>query len=87
MDSHLLDLLALLADGTPLRGADLAARLGTSERTVRRDIARLRDRGYRIDSAPGVGGGYVAPRGMVLPPLQLSQDEAFTLALDRKSVV
>ncbi|WP_101652723.1 helix-turn-helix transcriptional regulator [Brevibacterium ihuae] len=86
MDSHLLDLLALLADGTPLRGADLAARLGTSERTVRRDIARLRDRGYRIDSAPGVGGGYVAPRGMVLPPLQLSQDEAFTLALAVRTV-
>lgn len=81
MQTRILDVLVALSTGRGVRAADLAVRLGTSERTIRRDIAQLREEGYRIDSAPGVGGGYVAPTGLVLPPLQFTPDEAFTLAL------
>ncbi|GAA4284271.1 YafY family protein [Brevibacterium daeguense] len=77
----MLDLLAILATGRQLSAAELAAQLGASVRTVRRDIALLREQGYRIDAAPGVGGGYAAPAGAVLPPLQFTPDEVFTVAL------
>lgn len=81
MKTRNLDVLAVLSTGRPISAADLAARVGTSTRSVRRDIAQLREQGYRIDSAPGVGGGYAAPDGAVLPPLQFSSAEVFTLVL------
>ena len=61
-------------------GAELAARLGVTERTLRRDIVRLRDLGYRIDSVQGVGGGYRLASGRVLPPLVLDEEEAIAVA-------
>ncbi|MBD8020642.1 helix-turn-helix transcriptional regulator [Brevibacterium gallinarum] len=85
-DEHTLELLGLLASGRALTSAELAARLHTSERSVRRDIAYLREHGYRIDAARGPGGGYVSPGGVVLPPLQYTADEAFALALALRSL-
>ena len=41
--------LALLTSARSWRGADLAARLGVTVRTVRRDVERLRELGYRVD--------------------------------------
>lgn len=76
-----LDLLGLLATGRAMTAAELAEILGTSERSVRRDIAALREDGYRIDAATGPGGGYVSPGGVTLPPLQYTTDEAFVLGL------
>ncbi len=61
-------------------GAELAARLGVTERTLRRDIVRLRGLGYRIDSVQGVGGGYRLASGRVLPPLVLDEEEAIAVA-------
>ncbi|HIY85331.1 MAG TPA: YafY family transcriptional regulator [Candidatus Yaniella excrementavium] len=81
MHPRVLEVLNALSTGRVLRACDLAVRFNTSERTVRRDIADLREQGYRIDAAPGVGGGYVAPIGAVLPPLQFSPHEAFTIAM------
>lgn len=70
-----------LSTGRVILARDLAARFGTSERTIRRDISQLRDEGYRIDSAPGIGGGYRALSGAVLAPLQFSANEVCTLAM------
>src|SRR5699024_970288 len=81
MHPRVLEVLNALSTGRVLRACDLAVRFNTSERTIRRDIADLREQGYRIDAAPGVGGGYVAPIGAVLPPLQFSPHEAFTIAM------
>ncbi len=78
-----LGLLGLLQKRSHWRGADLADSLGVTHRTLRRDIQRLRDLGYKIDGAPGELGGYAMDRGHVLPPLLLDEDEtvATTLAL------
>ncbi|MGP4115422.1 helix-turn-helix transcriptional regulator [Streptomyces sp. 4N509B] len=74
--ARMLELLSLLAVGVPRAGADLAARLGVSPRTLRRDVERLRRLGYRVESTRGTGGGYRMPVGQGTPPLPLSQEEA-----------
>jgi predicted DNA-binding transcriptional regulator YafY len=78
---RLLRLLALLQQRTSWRGPELADRLRVTERTVRRDIGKLRDLGYRIDSAPGVDGGYELGVGPSMPPLLLDDDEATAIAI------
>ena len=45
-----LSLLNLLQTHRHWPGSELADRLGVTERTVRRDVERLRDLGYRIES-------------------------------------
>ena len=62
------------------RGDDLADRLGVTERSIRRDITRLRDLGYPIQSVTGPYGGYSLGAGGQLPPLLLSDDEAVSIA-------
>ena len=79
--ARLLQLLALLQAAPVWTAVQLAERLGTTTRTVRRDVARLRDLGYRIASDPGRYGGYRLDRGRALPPLVLSADEATALAI------
>jgi predicted DNA-binding transcriptional regulator YafY len=78
---RMLELLSLLATGVPRTGADLTARLGVSPRTLRRDVERLRQLGYRVESARGTGGCYRLPAGQGLPPLLLSQEEAVATAV------
>ncbi len=46
---RLLSLLSLLQTPRLWPGSELAQRLGVSGRTVRRDIDRLRELGYRLD--------------------------------------
>jgi len=76
-----LALLNLLQSHRHWPASALAERLGVTVRTVRRDVERLRDLGYRIDSAPGVLGGYRLEAGASMPPLLLSDDEAVTIAI------
>ncbi|MGO1770814.1 MAG: helix-turn-helix transcriptional regulator [Microbacterium sp.] len=76
-----LALLNLLQTHTHWPGPELAARLRVTERTVRRDVERLRELGYRIDSAPGGAGGYRLEAGAAIPPLLLSDDEAVAMAV------
>jgi predicted DNA-binding transcriptional regulator YafY len=78
---RVLRLLALLGSARPWRGEDLAERLGVTARTVRRDVERLRDLGYRVDAAPGPAGGYLLGPGADLPPLLLDDDAAVTVAV------
>ena len=76
-----LSLLNLLQTHRHWPGAELAERLGVTERTVRRDVERLRDLGYRIESTPGVAGGYRLEAGSAVPPLLLNDEEAVAMAI------
>src|SRR5258705_9849256 len=56
--SRLLQLISLLSTRPSWTAGELAERVEVTERTVRRDIAKLRDLGYGVDSDPGPWGGY-----------------------------
>ena len=60
---------------------ELADRLGVSGRTIRRDIERLRDLGYPVESVTGPAGGYRLRAGTAMPPLLLDDDEAIAIAV------
>jgi len=79
--SRALALLDLLQTHRHWPGPELAARLGVTERTVRRDVERLRELGYRIESVPGAAGGYRLEAGAALPPLLLGDEEAVAIAV------
>ncbi|WP_194896154.1 helix-turn-helix transcriptional regulator [Catenulispora pinisilvae] len=79
--ARLLRLLSLLQSRPDWPGTELAERLGVTTRTVRRDIDRLRDLGYPVDSTPGIAGGYRLGVGAALPPLLLDDDEAVAVAV------
>ncbi|MEJ1089031.1 YafY family protein [Microbacterium sp. Mu-80] len=79
--SRALALLNLLQTHRHWSGAELARRLSVTERTVRRDVDRLRELGYRVESAPGVAGGYRLEAGSAVPPLLLTDDEAVMMAV------
>ncbi|WP_434810569.1 helix-turn-helix transcriptional regulator [Microbacterium sp. bgisy189] len=76
-----LALLNLLQTHRHWPGTELADRLGVTERTVRRDIERLRELGYRIESVPGALGGYRLEAGSAIPPLLLTDEEAVAIAI------
>ncbi len=80
MPARLLRLLALLQGRREWPGGELAARLGVTTRTVRRDVDRLREQGYPVDSTTGTAGGYRLAAGTELPPLLLEDDEAVAVA-------
>jgi predicted DNA-binding transcriptional regulator YafY len=79
--SRLLELLALLQARREWPGSELAARLAVSRRTIRRDVERLRDLGYPVQSLPGPSGGYRLHAGAAMPPLLLDDDEAIGIAV------
>lgn len=80
--ARLLALLSALQGSACLTGPDLAARLGVTVRTVRRDVERLRGLGYVVESAPGVAGGYrLGAGGAAVPPLVIDADEAVAIAV------
>ncbi|MER7986922.1 WYL domain-containing protein [Streptomyces noursei] len=81
MTARLLRLLSLLQTRREWSGADLADRLEVTVRTVRRDVDRLRELGYPVDSARGHAGGYRLASGAALPPLLLDDDEAVAIAV------
>lgn len=74
-----LQLLGLLQARATWQAHELAAKLGVTERTVRRDITRLRDLGYPVHSSRGLDGGYQLGAGRHLPPLLLDDSEAIAL--------
>lgn len=78
---RLLQLLELLQTGRGWPATELAQRLGTSPRSLRRDIQRLRELGYNVASQPGPGGHYRLVAGAVLPPLLLTDEEAVAVAV------
>jgi predicted DNA-binding transcriptional regulator YafY len=79
--ARLLRLLSLLQARRDWPGALLAERLEVSERTVRRDIDRLRDLGYPVHASRGTDGGYRLGAGAAMPPLLLDDEEAVAVAV------
>lgn len=79
--SRALELLNLLQTHRHWSGREIAERLNITERTVRRDVDRLRGLGYRIESTAGPSGGYRLEAGSAIPPLLLTDDEAVALAV------
>lgn len=79
--ARLLRLLTVLSTGRSWTCAELAGQLGITERTVRRDIARLRELDYAIESTAGPWGGYRLSRGTRVPPLIFDDEEALAVAV------
>ena len=70
--------------------AELADRLGVTERAARRYVAILREADIPVASTRGPYGGYTLGRGLRLPPLVFSATEALGLvmaALDSQHAV
>jgi predicted DNA-binding transcriptional regulator YafY len=79
--ARLLRLLTLLQSRRFWSGLELAQRLEVTERTLRRDIDKVRSLGYPIKSSSGVAGGYELSAGSSLPPLVLEDKEALAVVL------
>ncbi|WP_104181250.1 YafY family protein [Arthrobacter sp. B0490] len=79
--ARLLALLSILQAQRDWPGIVLAERLGVTPRTVRRDVDRLRELGYRIRAVKGPDGGYRMAAGADLPPLQFDDDQAVAIAV------
>ncbi|WP_460105042.1 helix-turn-helix transcriptional regulator [Streptomyces sp. YKOK-J1] len=77
----MLTLLELLQSNARLTGAELAGRLDTDVRTVRRYMSHLRDLGIPVEAERGRHGGYRLARGYRMPPLVLTNDEALAVVL------
>ncbi|OIH95459.1 YafY family protein [Curtobacterium sp. MCBA15_001] len=79
--SRMLALLSLLQVRRDWPGDVLAERLEVSPRTVRRDVDRLRELGYRVEALKGPAGGYRLSAGSELPPLLFDDEQAVAIAL------
>ncbi|MFE6286086.1 helix-turn-helix transcriptional regulator [Streptomyces sp. NPDC057877] len=79
--ARLLRLVSLLSARPSWTCADLAKQMAVTERTVRRDVARLRELGYGVESDPGPWGGYRLRAGARVPPLILDEEEALAVAV------
>jgi predicted DNA-binding transcriptional regulator YafY len=77
----MLQLLSLLQTHRYWPGPELADRLEVSDRTLRRDVDRLRDLGYPVHAVRGVAGGYQLQAGAAMPPLLLDDEEAVAIVV------
>ena len=83
--ARVLALLEILQSGGTRPVADLAARLGVDERTVRRYVAHLLELDVPVESVRGRYGGYRLGPGYRLPPLMLTGDEAVAVLVGLES--
>jgi len=83
---RLLELLGLLQSRADWTGPELAARLGVTDRTVRNDVARLRELGYPVHATRGREGRYRLGAGAKLPPLLLDDEEAVAVAVGLRTL-
>jgi predicted DNA-binding transcriptional regulator YafY len=79
--TRVLAVLDLLQSRGEVSGAELAARLEVSARTIRGYVTMLRDMGIPVEARPGRHGGYRLRPGFRLPPLMLANDEALAVTL------
>src|SRR3989440_3841869 len=77
---RLVSLLLLLQLGRRWTAAELAAQLGTSVRTVHRDVEALGEAGVPVHAERGPGGGFTLPTSY-RSRLPLSADEAQALLI------
>src|SRR5699024_4565090 len=79
--SRTLRLLTLLQTHRTWSGPELAARLGVTDRTLRRDIDRLRELGYPVRSTRGIDGGYQLAAGATMLPLVVDAEESVAIVV------
>lgn len=85
-----LRVLDVLQSRPGVTAAELAERLGVTERAARRYVAILREADVPVESVRGPYGGYRLGRGLRLPPLLFTATEALGLvmaALDSQHAV
>ena len=82
---RLLMLLSLLQTHREWSGAQLAQRLRVTDRTVRRDVDRLRELDYTIHAVRGPAGGYRLEAGTRMPPLLFDDDQVLAIAVALRS--
>ncbi|MFD7659859.1 helix-turn-helix transcriptional regulator [Actinosynnema sp. NPDC059797] len=73
--------LELVRNSPGITAGRLAAGLGVTERAARRYIGILREAGVPVETTRGPRGGYRIGRGVRLPPLVFSADEALGLVM------
>ena len=83
---RMLRLLSLLQTRDGWSGPALAAELGVSVRTVRRDVDTLRRVGFTVDVSRGAGGRYTLGSGRRLPPLVVDEEQAIAIAIALQTV-
>ncbi len=83
---RVLTTLELLQSRDRVTGAELARALEVDVRTVQRYIVRLRLLNIPIEASAGVGGAYRLRPGFRLPPLLLTNEEAFALSLGLRAL-
>ena len=76
-----LQTLELLQNRPGITAEQIAGRLAVTERAARRYVAILREAGVPVESSRGRYGGYWLGRGMRLPPVVFTQDEALGLVM------
>ncbi|MGR3593257.1 MAG: helix-turn-helix transcriptional regulator [Limimaricola soesokkakensis] len=81
---RLVEMIRILRDGRLHRAEDLAQRLGTSLRTVYRDMDRLIASGVPVEGRRGLG--YRATAAVTLPPMNLTMTELEALHLGLAAV-
>ncbi|MFI9508399.1 helix-turn-helix transcriptional regulator [Nocardia sp. NPDC052566] len=81
LPERMLRLLGLLQSRRTWSAAELAQRLHVTERTVRRDIERLRTLDYAVTGTTGTSGGYRLAAGSSIPPLSLEDEEVVAVAV------
>jgi predicted DNA-binding transcriptional regulator YafY len=83
---RVLTVLEILQARDSVTGAELAERLEVDLRTVQRYIVRLKDLAIPVESSRGVGGAYRLRPGFRLPPLLLTNEEAFALSFGLRAL-
>lgn len=81
LPERMLRMLGLLQARGSWSGTELAERLHVTERTVRRDIDRLRSLDYAVVGTTGTAGGYRLGSGSTIPPLTLADHEVIAVAV------
>ncbi len=87
LPKRLFDLVEALQGRGVRTTAELASQLGVSERTVRRDIARLMELDLPVETQQGRGGGVSLPAGALLPAVRFTDDELLALVVGLKAAV
>lgn len=82
---RILALLELLQRQPQTSGSELAARLGMTRRTLRRDVSLLQSLGVPVVSMRGRDGGYQLLRGYRMAPMPFTHEEATALVIGLKS--
>ncbi len=83
-DTRLYELVQILRDGRLHTAAELAGRLGVSERTIWRDMAMMAATGLPVIGERGLG--YILRSPLMLPPTMLTPDEIDALAAGLRHV-